>query len=83
MAARRAALGDLSNVGADAAAQGGVKWDPPPPAENNECSNAYTRPPGGAALGEDGFDCPAFVIASTDATWHPRSWEATNRAVDK
>ena len=30
MAARRAALGDLSNVGADAAAQGGVKWDPPP-----------------------------------------------------
>ena len=52
---------------------------------NNDCSNKYTKPPGGAdvGVGEDAFDCPAFVIRSTDETWHPRSWEATNRAVDK
>ena len=68
---------------------------PPPPAENNECSNAYTKPPPAATAdtadkangdsdgdGDGAFDCPAFVIRSTDATWHPRSWEATNRAVD-
>ena len=59
----------------------------PVPAENNDCSNAYTSPPGGAnglgaSMTGDDFDCPAFVIASTDATWHPRDWEATNRAVD-
>ena len=46
---------------------------------NNDCSNAYTQPPGGS---ESAFDCPAFVIRSTDETWHPRSWEATNKAVD-
>lgn len=51
--------------------------------ENNECSNAYTQPPGGADSPSGGFDCPAFVIRSTDKTWHPRNWEATNAAVDR
>ena len=73
-----------------------VSWPPPPAADasagpapstlagnlNNECSNSYTEPPGGAEAGSEGFDCPAFVIRSTDETWHARSWEATNAAVD-
>jgi hypothetical protein len=51
--------------------------------ENNTCSNAYTQPPGGAQpASSEGFDCPAFVIKSTDETWHARSWDATNKAVD-
>ena len=45
---------------------------------DNECSNAYASPPPGPAA----LDCPAFVIRSTDETWHPRSWAATNAAVD-
>ena len=56
--------------------------DAPTPADNNQCSNAYTQPPGGAEVDSTSFDCPAFVIASTDATWHTRNWELTNKAVD-
>merc|ERR1712048_455926 len=29
------------------------------------------------------FDCRGFVIESTDATWHMRSWSATDLAIDK
>jgi hypothetical protein len=46
---------------------------------NNECSHAYT------VLPQDKpktFDCPAFVIKSTDDTWHRRDWATSSWAVD-
>mmetsp|Transcript_42409 Transcript_42409/g.137606 ORF Transcript_42409/g.137606 Transcript_42409/m.137606 type:complete len:175 (+) Transcript_42409:445-969(+) len=49
-----------------------------PPADNNQCASRYGHPPAGSQT----LDCPDFVIRSTDATWHPRDWDATNRAVD-
>ena len=49
-----------------------------PPADNNQCANRYAHPPAGSQT----LDCPDFVIRSTDATWHPRDWDATSRAVD-
>ena len=54
----------------------------PIPDENNECSTAYTMPPGGGEEPSAAFDCPAFVIRSTDATWHARDWARTSAAVD-
>lgn len=53
------------------AAGGGPPWD-------NECSKVFTKPPPGPRA----LDCPAFVIESTDATWHARDWAKTNEAVD-
>lgn len=49
-----------------------------PFATDNECSNAYSRPPPGPTT----LDCPAFVIYSTDQTWHARDWAKTSVAVD-
>lgn len=52
---------------------------PKAPWENNNCmSNEPDPPPGPQTL-----DCPRFVIESTDQTWHARSLEKSNKAIDK
>jgi len=50
-----------------------------PPALNNTCMDRATVPPAGPKT----FDCRGFVIESTDATWHSRSWTATEEAIGK
>jgi hypothetical protein len=46
---------------------------------NNTCMDAVSKPPSGPKT----FDCPGFVIKSTDDTWHMRDWAMTNASIDK
>jgi len=46
---------------------------------NNTCMDAVSKPPPGPKT----FDCPGFVIESTDVTWHQRDWNTTSMAIDK
>jgi len=46
---------------------------------DNACCNAYSKPTPEAP---STFDCPAFVIKSTDDTWHTRDWVKTQWAID-
>jgi hypothetical protein len=52
---------------------------PKPPLENNDCMSEAWRPPPGPKT----FDCPRFVVESTDQTWHSRSLEKSEAAIDK
>merc|ERR1719316_2311482 len=46
---------------------------------SNACAHWYTIPKPEAPKT---FDCPAFVIKSTDDTWHTRDWATTSWAID-
>merc|ERR1712054_225541 len=46
---------------------------------NNTCMDNATGPP---PSGPRAFDCRGFVIESTDATWHQRSYNASLEAID-
>jgi len=46
---------------------------------NNSCMDASTAPP----IGPKTFDCRRFVIESTDATWHAKTWAETEEAIHK
>lgn len=46
---------------------------------NNSCMDKATAVPDGPRL----FDCPAFVIKSTDDTWHARNFTKTLAAIDR
>eukprot|EP00931_Biecheleriopsis_adriatica_P084158 TRINITY_DN5789_c0_g1_i4.p1 TRINITY_DN5789_c0_g1~~TRINITY_DN5789_c0_g1_i4.p1 ORF type:complete len:255 (+),score=54.41 TRINITY_DN5789_c0_g1_i4:64-828(+) len=47
---------------------------------NNSCMDGSTAPP---ATGPKTFDCRRFVIDSTDATWHAKTWAETEEAIHK
>jgi len=49
------------------------------PPVNNDCAHAYTVLP---KEKPKTFDCPAFVIKSTDDTWHRRDWATSSWAID-
>jgi len=49
------------------------------PPVNNDCAHAYTVLP---QEKPKTFDCPAFVIKSTDDTWHRRDWATSSWAID-
>lgn len=52
---------------------------PVPPAHNNNCADKFPKiPPGPKTL-----DCPRFVVESTDQTWHSRSLEKSEAAINK
>lgn len=68
------------NLGASLLNAGCEPWGcPVPPAHNNDCAGKISKPPPGPRT----LDCPRFVIESTDQTWHTRSWEITEAAINK
>jgi hypothetical protein len=46
---------------------------------SNDCAHDYTVLP---KEKPKTFDCPAFVIKSTDDTWHRRDWKMSSWAID-